>query len=236
MYDATIDGATFLFGTSGFLYQSNKLMYDRTTRTLWHAFTGEPVVGRLALSGLRLRLLPASITTWGAWLAEHPETTVVSLETGYVRDYRDPRDPGAAYFDYAASSGPLFAIRGEDPRLPPKELVFGLQEGSIERAFPLRLVERFTVINDSMNGENVLIVGFPTPASVRAYRRSNHEFRVGAVSGQLVDEAGHVWRIDETGLTAISGESRILERLAGQTSYWFAWYAFHPSSGIYGSP
>ena len=54
------------FGTSGFLYQSNKLMYDRKTETLWHQFRCEPVVGPLAGSGIQLEMLPNALTTWSA--------------------------------------------------------------------------------------------------------------------------------------------------------------------------
>lgn len=62
------------FGTSRFLYQSNKLMYDRKTKTktIWHQFRCEPVVGPLAVIGIQLEMLPNALTTWGAWLADHP--------------------------------------------------------------------------------------------------------------------------------------------------------------------
>ena len=82
MYSTEVNGETTEFGTSGMLYRSNKLMYDRATETLWHQFRGEPVVGPLAGSGIRLRVLPSVLTTWVEWLAEHPDTTVISNDTG----------------------------------------------------------------------------------------------------------------------------------------------------------
>ncbi|MFQ5792960.1 MAG: DUF3179 domain-containing (seleno)protein, partial [Acidobacteriota bacterium] len=81
------DGAIYTFGSSGFLYRSNKLMYDRQTRTLWNQLTGEPVLGELAGSELRLSILPSVITTWDAWKTQHPGTVVLNINTGYERPY-----------------------------------------------------------------------------------------------------------------------------------------------------
>ena len=69
------------FGTSGMLYHSNKLMYDRGTKSLWHQFLGEPVVGHLANSGTKLDLIPVTFTTRIDWLATHPDITVLDIKT-----------------------------------------------------------------------------------------------------------------------------------------------------------
>ena len=82
MYSTELDGEILEFGTSGFLYQSNKLMYDRKTNSLWHQFRGEPVIGELAHSGITLEVIPVALTTWEDWVSSHPDTTVLDLETG----------------------------------------------------------------------------------------------------------------------------------------------------------
>ena len=87
-------GTTYTFGSSGLLFRSNKLMYDHQTNSLWHHLTGEPVVGPLASGGIRLRVLPVVITTWKEWRAEHPDTRVLDLKTGYQRDYTPGRPYG----------------------------------------------------------------------------------------------------------------------------------------------
>ena len=79
MYSAKLDGERVTFGTSGLLYRSNKLMYDRKTNTLWRQFTGEPVVGALADSGIRLSIFPVVLTQWQEWVAAHPDTTVLDI-------------------------------------------------------------------------------------------------------------------------------------------------------------
>ena len=75
-------GKPFVFGSSGFLYRSNKLMFDRQTSTLWNQFTGEPVIGKLAQSGIALKQRPVVIAAWGDWKRDNPTTQVLSLETG----------------------------------------------------------------------------------------------------------------------------------------------------------
>ena len=94
-----LDGPPLVFGSSGLLYRSNKLMYDEATLSLWSSLTGEPVVGPLVGRDIALPILPLTVTTWGDWRTRHPETSVLALKTGYSRDYT----PGAAYGKYFAS-------------------------------------------------------------------------------------------------------------------------------------
>ena len=82
MYSGIVNGEPTTFGTSGLLYRSNKVMYDRATRSLWNQFIGEPVIGPLADSGIRQPFFPSVVTTWGEWWDEHPDTTVLAQDTG----------------------------------------------------------------------------------------------------------------------------------------------------------
>ena len=125
-------------------------MYDRTTRTLWNQFTGEPVLGSLAddVDGagepLRLSLLPLVLTTWEDWLAQHPETTVLDIRTGYARLY----EPGAAYADYFATEGTMFPVRPSPGELGAKTRIFGLEFGDQTKAYPIEAVLPRHVVND----------------------------------------------------------------------------------------
>ena len=95
------------FGTSGLLYRSNKLMYDRSTETLWSHFTGKPVVGPLVDSGIKLEVLPVTVTTWEEWRSKHPDTTVLNIYTGIYspESYFPEKHPGAIYADYRGGAG-----------------------------------------------------------------------------------------------------------------------------------
>ncbi len=97
LYDTrTPSGQAYTFGTSGLLYRSNKLMVDRQTLTLWNNMTGEPAVGRLARSPIRLPVLPVTITTWKEWRTRHPGTTALALDKEMERRWGFSYLPGAA--------------------------------------------------------------------------------------------------------------------------------------------
>ena len=101
------------FGTSGLLYESSKLMFDAKTSSLWSTLQGEPVIGQLAKSGVTLEFQPVVTTTWGEWRADHPQTTALSLQTGYNRNYGEE----VAYHDYFATEELMFQVSRTDSRL-----------------------------------------------------------------------------------------------------------------------
>ena len=75
-------------------------MYDRATNTLWSQLTGTPIIGELVGSDIKLKIFPVALTTWGEWLSEQPDTTVLSLETGYYSptQYQRENDSASIYF------------------------------------------------------------------------------------------------------------------------------------------
>jgi hypothetical protein len=236
--------APHLFSTSGLLHKSNKLMLDRGTRTLWNQLTGRAVLGPLAAEERVLPLLPAVVTSWDAWRARHPETTVLSLDTGHERPYL----PGIPYGRYFESSEKLFPARLARKELPPKERVFGLWSAAAAKAWPLALLVEARATNDALGEEAVVLVAgegriaveAPVPeaefsrydagGAVRAYRRAEHEFTPGDDGRSLRDAEGAVWRIEEDALLGPAGER--LPRLPGTLAYWFAWQAFHPETAL----
>jgi hypothetical protein len=89
VYDPLVEAHRYTFGVSGLLYLQNLLLFDQGTESLWSQLRGQALTGPLA--GTSLRLLPVSMTTWRNWQAQHPQTLVLSFQTGYKRDYaRDP--------------------------------------------------------------------------------------------------------------------------------------------------
>ena len=101
-YESVVDGQHITFGTSGLLYRSNKLMFDHGTKSLWNTFEGVPVVGASVGSRIKLRHRSVVTTTWGEWRRTHPETTVLSLETGHQRDYSEGRGVSRVLRDRSA--------------------------------------------------------------------------------------------------------------------------------------
>jgi len=104
--------------TSGLLIRSNKVMYDRVTYSVFDTFLGKAVTGPLAEAGVQLDQATVITTTWGAWKAAHPDTTVLieDLALGRNFDFRNTRD----------ANGPIFPVGDVDPRLAIQDDVIGV--------------------------------------------------------------------------------------------------------------
>ena len=135
-------------------------MYDHQTDSLWNHLTGEPVVGPLAHSGIRLKVLPVVITTWKEWRTDHPDTRVLDIKTGHRRDYA----PGRPYGRYFASPDTMFPVSPRSDLLRTKDLVFAVRIGAARKAFPLEVFRREPVVNDRVGATPVSSWARPRPA------------------------------------------------------------------------
>jgi hypothetical protein len=243
VYSAKINGEATTFGTSGLLYRSNKVMYDRLTNSLWRQFTGEPVVGPLADSGIMLPFFPVELTTWGEWVAQHPDTTVLSLDTGvYSADsYENESDPRATYNDYFADPETRFPVWNRSDALATKAVVLGLSLGGENRAYALETLHRERVVNDTLGGTEVVVIGSTISQAARVYRRAGNRFSFGGdaptpggLPTSLVDGDGATWRVTEDFLQSGADPGQRLERVPAHTSFWFGWFAFHTDTTVYG--
>lgn len=232
LYEARVAGRAkpFEFGSSGLLYRSNKLMYDRETHSLWNHFTARPVIGPLVGSGIELQTRPLAVMRWMDWKRRHPQTKVLSLDTGYRRDY----SPGKPYGSYFAGPGLMFPARAVDARLKPKEIVFVVRVDEGRRAWPVKAFGSGRVLNDGIGARAVVLVGDGTGETVRAYNRGAVRFTSrldgsAAAPVALFDDSGGRWRAGEDALVADDG--RRLARLPAHNAYWFAYASFIGDGG-----
>lgn len=188
---AEIDGERRTFGVSGLLYNSDVLLYDRQTESLWSQIMSKAVSG--AAAGKELEFIPTIRTTWGQWKDQHPDTKALNTQTGHRRNY--DRTP---YTGYEQSSRLMFPVDEESSALDRKERVLGVQLDGVAKAYPLsRLRQKGKVVEDQINGRQV---------KIKYDREAN--------SAAVYDAKG--------------------EKIAAVTLYWFAWYAFHPDTEIFG--
>ena len=225
LYDSSVRGTRYVLGTSGFLYRSNKLMYDRATGSLWSTLTGGPVVGPLVGQGIELQTLPVVTSTWGEWRRRHPDARVLSLDTGYQRDYRE----GAAYRDYFATDRLMFAVPKLDRRLPNKAEVLALRIGGEALAIAAEYLTRHPVHHDRLGGADLVVLTDPSGAN-RVYVGDGLRFKRWDGSDTVLDRSGEVWRVREQALEAADG--RRLERLPAHRAFWFGWYAQFPQTRL----
>ena len=226
VFKRTIDGQIVEFGTSGKLYNSNLVMYDRASESLWSQALGQAIVGEHA--SRKLERVPFDVAYWKEWKALYPESKVLSQDTGFSRPYG--ADP---YGDYYTSHEIIFPVSHRDDRLGPKEIVVGLENSGTYRAYKLQQVEDDHVINDEINGKSIALVSLH-PFMVRAYDRvvdgQTLEFQYD--NGRIIDQTGSVWNFDGE---AIEGEmkGKKLTRLPFDEGFWFEWVAFHPETELY---
>ena len=239
-YGAEAGGGHYTLGTSGLLYRSNKLMFDHETMSLWSTIEGRPVVGPLAerYDELELEAYPVVTTTWREWKALHPDTTVLSLDTGYDRDYSE----GAAYRSYFRTDKLMFDVPKLDKRLKNKEEVLALRlrptgTGDESPLQALALSAKFLkkkenrVLHRSLAGHELVIVTSPDGAN-RVYESGETRFVKQEKDGRLRDASGGAWRLTETALEPEADGASPRPRVPAKRVFWFAWQAMFPDTEL----
>ncbi|MEX0664478.1 MAG: DUF3179 domain-containing protein [Acidimicrobiia bacterium] len=243
-FDRRLGDRVLDFGTSGMLYQSDLVMYDRQTESLWVQILGRAVVGRL--SGDELTPYPVSTVAWRDWRRAHPEGLVLSRDTGFDRAYGQNPYPG-----YDDEGGSPFLFDGPtDDRLVAMARVVGLQRGDAAVALTFKHLRKQRVAELDLDGP-VVVWLVPGTASSLDDTSVAGGADVGATGAfePVVDgrdlhfmplrEEG-LFRDTETGSTwdvlgrAIDGPlvGRSLTPVVHVDTFWFAWAAFQPDTRI----
>ncbi|MCL6640166.1 MAG: DUF3179 domain-containing protein [Candidatus Rokubacteria bacterium] len=244
VFERVVGAETFDFGTSGMLYKSDLVMYDRQTHSLWAQMEGRAIVGDRA--GTRLTLRPANTLAFEDWRAAHPGGKVLSRDTGHHRRY------GVNPYEFYDEPrlGPFLYSGRLDPRRPPKERVVGIALGDTPRAYPWPVLERERAVNDTLAGEPLVIFYREGALSALDAARIAQSRPVGATtvwSRRVGDRvltfvaAGDMFQDRETGTTwtflgrATAGPlaGRRLRPLTHVDAFWFAWAAFNPTTTLY---
>ena len=231
-YESVVDGDHITFGTSGFLYRSNKLMFDHATNSLWNTFEGVPVVGPRVGSGLQLTHRAVVTTTWQEWRRTHPETTVLTLATGFDRDYAE----GAAYREYFATDRLMFEVPTLDDRLRNKDEVLVLLVAD-RSGVPQPLAIAADYLEDHRlyhvaHADRQLVVVTSRRGANRVYDAQELRFTRQLDDDRVVDEHGEVWRVGEDALVAESDSTRRRGRHAAHRAFWFGWHAQFPETEL----
>jgi hypothetical protein len=222
------------WGVSGVLYNSNLVMYDRQTESFWSQMLEQAVIGQ------QVKKIPDRLqvveTTWATWQAMYPETSVLTEDTGYTRDY------GAyPYGSYREDESLLFEVNNmNDRRLPRKERVLGINVGDSSKVYPINnFASNVEVINEMVGDMNVVAAGSSNQNFGVVYNRELEDCTVlefEAVQNELPvvmrDNEGNKWDVFGT---AVSGArtGQQLQKTNSYIAYWFAWTAFFPHVQIH---
>ncbi len=227
------------FGVSGLLWNSDLVMYDALTESLWSQIAGTAIRG--PETGTRLSLLPSRLTTLATWRESHPETLVLrpppeseTLVDGGVRDYTT--NPYAGY-DESGQIG-IGANDAPDDRLDPKQRVLGITHDGTAVAYPLSTVtDRGGLVNDTVAGRPVVVTVGPDDQSLFGFvRRVEQMTLTFERTGPRRMTAGDSVFSTTTG-EAVDGPlagSQLPPATDMGQLFWFAWADFHPDTEIFG--
>jgi hypothetical protein len=170
--ERTVGGTVTEFGVSGVLYNSDLVLYDRATETLWEQIDAKGVVG--TMTDVELALVPVSMSKWAKWRDKHPDTLVLSTDTGFEYDYTTDR-----FAEYRDSTGLFMPVSASDERVHAKTVVFGFDLASGSVAYAESVLEKDGSYSHDLGGEEA-VVTLHDDGKVTLQRRdeTHHPIRV----------------------------------------------------------
>ncbi len=246
-FDARVDGQALRFGTSGLLENSNLVMWDSETTTLWQQQTGEAVIGEFA--GARLDFLSTAMVSYAEALESFPDALSLSRETGSGIDYGRN-----SYRDYSSSATPFLFDGEPDDRYPALSRVVGVTVGETHKAYPFEVMSQARVINDEVAGTPIVVFwgGDTADALDAAVIADSAAVGTGiafeaTLDGQALtftsaeddrfvdDQTGSTWTLLGVATDGSLAGSQ-LETLQHSNDFWFSWAAFFPEGDVQQAP
>jgi hypothetical protein len=241
-YRPSIENMVLTFGTTGNLRNSDLVMWDRQTESWWQQFSGEAIVGDM--TGTQLEFVPTGLISWADFKARYPEGEVLSLETGFSRQYGS--NPYGGYDN--VNESPFLYSGDLDDRLPPMARVLGFQLEAASLAISLDKLIDVNVVNTVLN-DTPVVAFWKTGTSSAVEAVSIADGRdvgttgvfLSTVDDQVLtfsangdgtftdDVTGSVWDIFGESISGNLAGTKLL-RLQHHDTFWFAWAAFVPEA------
>lgn len=244
-FDRRVDGEVLRFGVSGLLRNSDLVMWDDKSTSLWQQLTGEGIIGQYA--GTELTPVSSRILSFGQFREAYPDGWSLASNQGFGSTYGS--NP---YVGYSSRSEPIGAFFSGTPdeRLPALERVVGVRTESANKAFPFSSLSELGVVNDQIGDVDVAIFWAEgtTDALDGGSIASSRDIGTGVaydrnVDGELLTfertadgfrdaETGTSWSIAGVGLDGPLAGS-VLVPLDQRNDFWFAWAAFYPEAALF---
>ena len=171
IFDREVDSEELTFGISGLVYQSDVLFYDHQNLSLWSQLEMKAISGPKA--GTEMEVLPSVLATWSEWKKKHPNTLVLSRDTGFSRDYDN-----MPYGGYESSTNLMFPVENSDGRYHPKEKVLVvISSDNVAKAYAFKELSKVkTPLNDKV-GLDEITIKFNSGEFVSAYDNAGNPIR-----------------------------------------------------------
>jgi len=229
-WESEVNGAKSTFGVSGLLYNSNLILYDRYTDSYWPQLKLQCANGTLI--GNKPSLKNVVETNWGTWKKLYPNTKVLSLETGFSRNYNF-----YPYGDYKTNQDFfLFTASPSNDALPNKKRIYAILDEDVSKVYQFEKFNGGKVIKDVFNGIEYLVVG--NENLINSFELNageldlNFEYDFNNSETFFKDNEGNKWSIFGEAIEGPrTGEQ--LKASKSVVSFWFAIAAFYPNPKIY---
>jgi hypothetical protein len=244
VFNRVIKEKVYDFGTSGLLRNSDLVMYDRQTDSLWQQFTGAAIVGNML--DTKLEEINSSIVSFKDIYTSYPDTLILSKDTGHIRDYG--RNPYTGYDDINQS--PFMLKQDVDARLPPMRRVATIEINAKNKAYSYKILRNKKVINDSFENTDLTLFYKDKIASALDRSEISKSKDSGSViiydrkiKGKTYDfyykdgfyfdkQTNTKWNIFGDAIKGkLKGEK--LKALTHGSHFWFAWVVFKPDTLVY---
>ncbi len=222
------------FGVSGLLFNSNLMPYDRDSDSYWSQMRLDCIGGDRI--GQKIETIPFIETSWQTWKTLFPNSDVITLNTGYNRNYN--RYP---YGNYKQDNGLIFPADGLAGDFHLKERVLGVISNNKAKVYAFKYFagEAYSVLQDEFGGTKLVIVGSEEKNVLVAYYRStNGEERNFLQAGSdnqniiMEDSKGNAYNLFGEVIAGPDIGDR-LEQFKSMIGYWFVWNAFYPETEVY---
>ena len=242
-YDRRVGDRVVDFGTSGSLWNSALVMYDRQTETLWSHFSGAGIVGEL--TDVQLDMFPVQTVPWRVWRDANPDGLVLSRETGFSRNYGRNPYPG-----YDNVNSTPFLFEGEvDGTFTAMTRIVGIERDGDALGVPLFRLSEEQTVHATLAGDEIVVFWEPGTASALDAGSIADGDDIGATgvflteldgdqltftasdAGFVDDQTGSTWNLLGRAVDGPLDGSR-LDRIAHLDTFWFAWAAFQPDSAL----
>ena len=249
VYHRELDGQLYHFGVSGFLRNSDLIMWDHETESWWQQATGEGIVGEM--TGTQLEFVTSSLVSYGEFKLAHPEGQVFVAITARDGELREDYNYNP-YAGYDTRDSQPFLFNGEiDPRLPFVERIVGYHGTETDIAYAFSDLQTQIVINDEVDGRSIVVFWQPGATSALDDRNIANSREVGSATvfdptladgttltfyadGDVIKDTltDSTWNIFGEAIAGeLIGTQLFQERTV--THFWFAWAAFYPDSDIW---
>ncbi|MXW43120.1 MAG: DUF3179 domain-containing protein [Acidimicrobiia bacterium] len=247
VFDPVVDGQTLRFGTSGLLRNSDLVMWDDATESLWQQIGGEALVG--AFAGHRLGVIPSAIVSWGDFTATYAEGTVLAPSGRTQSSYG--ANPYVFYSSRNVPYSGFFDVSQLDERYPALERMVGVSVNGIAKGYPFSTVQAAGTINDMVSDVPVVVWWSSGTADALDAAETADGKDIGAalafdrrVYGTVLkftvlregrfsdDRTGSVWNLLGHAISGDLAGAR-LQKVVHTNEFWFAWSAFNPQAEVY---